>query len=48
MKIIGRCCKRKPENWLDQLDVQYKKESTHMSRKEPLLHLDTDEITIVV
>jgi len=42
------CCKRRPQNWIDQLDVQYKKDAGYMSRKEPLLRLDTEEITIVV
>ena len=48
-RIFSRmCCKRKPENWIDQLDVQIKKEAIDLSRKEPLLRLDTDEITIIV
>jgi hypothetical protein len=41
------CCKRKPENWMDLLESQYKKESEDMNKKEKLLHLDT-EVHIVV
>ena len=41
------CFKRKPENWIDTLESQYKKESEDMKRKESLLVLDT-EIHIVV
>jgi len=46
------CCKRKPENWIDQLESQYKKETVDMKRKEELLvldlDLDTDTVKIVV
>ena len=50
-KICWRlfCCKRKQsDNLMDQLESQYEKESDDMKRKEKLLHLDTEEIAIIV